>query len=177
MTNSKKNAIIIYTNKYFGLFQKYNTNIIEGFEMTEQKTIFVKPADVERKWYIIDAKDKVLGKVAVATATLLRGKHKPCFTPHQEIGDYVVIINADKVVLTGKKTDDKMYYRHSGYPGSLKEENYTQLNKRKPGYPLKLAIKRMLPQNKLGRKIFTNAKIFAGDTHQHAAQQPTVYEV
>lgn len=145
--------------------------------MTRQKTIFVNPADVDRKWYIIDAKDKIMGKVAVATATLLRGKHKPCFTPHQEIGDYVVIINAEKVKLTGNKANDKMYYRHSGYPGSLKEENFTQLNTRKAGYPLTLAIKRMLPQNKMGRKIFTNAKIYAGEQHPHESQQPIVYEV
>lgn len=145
--------------------------------MTKQQTVYVKPANVERKWYIIDAENKVLGKVAVATAILLRGKHKACFTPHQEIGDYVVIINADKVKLTGKKPTDKKYYRHSGYPGSLKEENYTELNKRKPGYPLSLAIKRMLPRNKLGSKLFTNVKVYAGPTHKQQSQQPISYEI
>lgn len=145
--------------------------------MTEQKTIFVNPANVDRKWFIIDAEDKILGKVAVATANLLRGKHKPCFTPHQEVGDYVIIINAEKVKLTGNKKEDKIYYRHSGYPGSLKSENYNQLNARKPGYPLAHAIKRMLPKNKLGSKIFTNVKIYAGSTHPHVAQQPIKYEV
>lgn len=145
--------------------------------MKEKNTIFVNPADVERTWYLIDAKDKIMGKVATAAATLVRGKHKPCFTPHQEIGDYVIIINSDKVKLTGNKAQDKKYYRHSGYPGSLKEENYEQLNARKPGYPLALAIKKMLPKNKLGNKIFTNIKIYADDTHPHTSQQPKQYEI
>ena len=141
------------------------------------KTYSAKPSDISHEWFIVDAENKVLGRLASDIAQILRGKHKPCFTPHQEIGDYVVIINAEKVKLTGNKANDKMYYRHSGYPGSLKEENFTQLNTRKAGYPLTLAIKRMLPQNKMGRKIFTNAKIYAGEEHPHESQQPIVYEV
>lgn len=145
--------------------------------MTRTKTIFVNPADVTRKWYIIDASNKTMGKVAVEAAKLVQGKHKRFFTPHQEIGDYVIIINAEKIQLSGNKPRDKKYYRHSGYPGSLKVESFDQLNKRKPGYPLELAIKRMLPKNKIGSKIFTNVKIYAGDTHPHIAQKPIAYEI
>ncbi len=147
--------------------------------MLDQKTIFIPPSKVVRKWYLIDAKDKVLGKVAVEIARLVRGKHKAEFTPHQEIGDYVVVINADKVKLTGNKETQKMYHRHSGYPGSLKSENYKRLNDRKPGYPLELAIKRMLPKNKLGNKLFTNVKVYAGEPNPlpHIAQKPEKYEV
>ena len=147
--------------------------------MLDQKTIFVPPSKVNRKWYVIDAKDKVLGKVAVEVAKLVRGKHKVEFTPHQEIGDYVVVINAEKVKLTGNKEMQKMYHRHSGYPGSLKSENYKALNNRRPGYPLELAIKRMLPKNKLGNKLFTNVKLYAGEPipFPYMAQKPEKYEV
>lgn len=145
--------------------------------MTKQNTIFVNPTTVEKKWCIIDAENQVMGKVAVAAAKLLRGKHKPVFTPHQVVGDYVIIINAEKVKLTGNKASQKIYYRHSGYPGSLKEENFEKLNTRKPGYPLALAIKRMLPKNKVGNELFTNVKIYAGATHPHIAQKPTPIKV
>ncbi len=135
--------------------------------------------EVERKWYLIDGKDKVLGKVAVEVAKLLRGKNKALFTPHQEIGDFVVVINAAQVVLTGKKREQKTYYRHSGYPGSLKSESYEDLNARKPGYALELAIKRMLPQNKMGRKILQNVKIYAENPspNPHRAQKLEIFEV
>ena len=136
------------------------------------KTIFVNPKDVERKWYVIDAQDQVLGRVAVKAATLLRGKHKPEYTPHQEIGDYVIIVNAGKVRVTGAKKSQKMYYRHSGYLGSLKAEPFQKLIGRRPTAPMELAVKGMLPKNRLGRKLFTNLKVYSGTDHPHAAQKP-----
>ena len=109
--------------------------------MTRQKTVYINPVDVERKWHIIDAQDKILGKVAVAAANLVQGKHKPCFTPHQEIGDYVVIINADKVALSGNKAQDKKYFRHSGYPGSLKKKTLQILIKESQAFLLSLQLR------------------------------------
>lgn len=141
------------------------------------KTLFVKPADVPRKWYVVDAQDKVLGRVAAKVAFILRGKHKPLFTPHQEVGDYVVIINADKAVLTGGKETKKMYYSYSGYKGGMRPDTYATLAARRPTAPLELAIKGMLPKGRLGRKLFTNVKVYAGDRHPHAAQQPEALEV
>lgn len=141
------------------------------------KTAFVNPKVVERKWYLIDAKDKILGKVAVKAAEILRGKNKPYYTPHQEVGEYVVIVNADKVRVSGTKADKKVYYRHSGYPGGLTTEGYRKMIGRKPTFPLEHALKGMLPNGRLGRKLFTNAKIYAGAEHPHAAQQPTAVEI
>ncbi|XP_060085546.1 large ribosomal subunit protein uL13-like [Ylistrum balloti] len=149
--------------------------ITRGY-MLDQKTVFVAPKDIQRKWYLIDAKDKILGRVATEVSKLLRGKHKVEFSPHQELGDYVIIINAEKVSLSGNKTMQKTYHRHSGFPGSLKSETFLELNNRKPGYVLKLAIKRMLPKNKLGAKLMNNVKIYAGETeHPHSAQKPEIY--
>ena len=141
------------------------------------RTVFVNPKAVDRKWYLIDAKDKILGKVAVAAAEILRGKNKPYFTPHQEVGGYVVIVNADKVRLSGTKANNKVYHRHSGYPGGMTTEAYSKMIVRKPTFPLEHAIKGMLPNGRLGRKLFTNAKIYAGSEHPHAAQQPTAVEI
>jgi large subunit ribosomal protein L13 len=141
------------------------------------KTIFVKPRDVIRKWYIIDAEGKVLGKVAAKAADLVRGKHKPEYTPHQEIGDYVVIVNAAKAVLTGRKPHQKEYYRHSGYPGGLRTETYEKVIKRKPVFPIEHALRGMLPKGRLGRKLFNNVKVYADGRHPHAAQQPETIEV
>ena len=140
-------------------------------------TIFVKPKDITRKWYIIDASGKRLGRVAVKAANLLRGKHKPEYAPHQEVGDYVIIINADKVEVTGNKRDRKMYYRHSGYPGGLTAERFSDMIQRKPTYPMEHAVKGMLPHNRLGRKLFTNLKVYAGENHPHAAQKPETVEI
>ncbi|RKX90384.1 MAG: 50S ribosomal protein L13 [Spirochaetes bacterium] len=140
-------------------------------------TIFVKPRDITRKWYIIDASGKRLGRVAVKAANLLRGKHKPEYAPHQEVGDYVIIINADKVEVTGNKRDRKMYYRHSGYPGGLTAERFSDMIQRKPTYPMEHAVKGMLPHNRLGRKLFTNLKVYAGENHPHAAQKPEAVEI
>jgi len=138
------------------------------------KTIFVKPREVERKWFLIDAQGQVLGRVAEKAATILRGKHKAAYTPHQEIGDYVIIINAEKAVLTGNKAKNKLYYRHTGYPGGIKVDNYEKLVARKPTSPMEKAIKGMLPKGTLGNKLFTNVKIYAGAKHPHAAQKPEV---
>jgi len=136
------------------------------------RTIFVKPKDVEKKWYVVDAAGKKLGKIAVKVASILRGKHKPIFSPHMDTGDYVIIINAEKIHLTGRKKIDKMYYRHSGYPGGLKAEPFFKIIERKPTFPLEHAIKGMLPKGSLGRKLFQNVKIYAGEEHPHKAQQP-----
>lgn len=140
------------------------------------KTIFVKPKDVDRKWHLIDAEGKVLGRVAAKAAVLLRGKDKPEYAPHQEIGDYVIIINADKAEVTGGKRQKKLYHRHSGYPGGLRTENYETLIARKPTAPMEKAVKGMLPKGPLGRKLFRNLKVYAGDRHPHAAQKPQIVE-
>ena len=141
------------------------------------KTVFVKPASVERKWYVIDAEGKVLGRLAAKVATLVRGKHKAIFAPNQELGDYVVVINADKAVVTGRKAQQKLYYRHSGYVGGLKVNTYEKLAARHPTAPLENAIKGMLPKGPLGRKMAKNAKIYAGSQHPHAAQNPTAIDL
>lgn len=141
------------------------------------KTIFVKPKEVERKWYLIDAQGKVLGKVAVKAADILRGKHKPYYTPHQEIGEYLIIVNAEKVKVTGGKEDKKIYYRYSGYPGGMTAEKLGKVLVRKPTFPLEAAIKGMLPHGSMGRKLFTNVKVYAGPNHPHAAQKPETIEI
>jgi len=141
------------------------------------KTIFVKPNEVERKWYVIDAAGQPLGRVAVKAANLLRGKNKALYTPHQEIGDYVIIVNATEAVMTGNKASDKLYYRHSGYLGGLKSENYEKLVARKPTAPMEKAIKGMLPKGPLGYKLFTNVKVYAGADHPHTAQKPEKIEM
>lgn len=141
------------------------------------KTIFVKPLELERKWFIIDAAGQPLGRVAVKAADILRGKNKPYYTPHQEVGDYVIVINATEVTLSGNKKADKMYYRHSGYLGGLKTENYEKLVARKPTAPMEKAIKGMLPKGTLGNKLFSNVKVYANAVHPHAAQQPVKIEM
>ncbi len=141
------------------------------------KTIFEKPYKVERKWYVIDAEGVALGRVAVKAASILRGKNKACYTPHQEVGDFVIIINADKATLSGKKRTDKIYYRHSGWMGGLKAETYEKVVAKKPTMPMEKAVKGMLPNGPLGNKLFTNVKIYTGTDHPHAAQQPTAIEV
>ena len=135
-------------------------------------TVMANAQTVERKWVLVDAKDRPLGRVATEAAYILRGKHKPTFTPHVDCGDYVVVINADKVVLTGKKLTDKKYYHHSGYPGGLTEEVYKDLLAKRPAFVLEKAIKGMLPKNRLGRKMGLKLKVYAGETHPHTAQNP-----
>ena len=141
------------------------------------KTVYVSTKDVLRKWYVIDAKGVILGKLAVEVAKLLRGKHKPEYTPYQEIGDFVVVVNAEKVRVTGRKPMQKMYYHHSGYPGSLKATPFGKMIVNKPTYPVEHAIRGMLPKNRLGRKLFTNVKVYAGEGHPHSAQQPESFVV
>ena len=141
------------------------------------KTIFVNPKDVERKWYVIDAEGLVLGRLAAKVASILRGKNKPQFTPHQEVGDMVVVVNAGKIRVTGRKRTDKIYYRHSGYPGGLKSTTFDKMIAKKPAFPVEQAIRGMLPKNRLGRKIFHNVKVYGGPDHPHAAQKPETLEL
>lgn len=141
------------------------------------KTFSAKNEDIKRSWYIVDAAGKTLGRLASQVAHRLRGKHKPEFTPHVDTGDYIIIINAEKVNLTGNKVNDKVYYHHTGYPGGIKDINFEKLNKQHPNRPLEKAIKGMLPKGPLGRDMFRKLKVYAGTEHPHAAQQPEVLEV
>jgi large subunit ribosomal protein L13 len=131
-----------------------------------------KPQEVRHAWYVIDAQGQVLGRMASRIAMVLSGKHKPIYTPGVDTGDYVIVINADKVQVTGKKSEKKIYYRHSLYPGGLRSETFSQLLARKPERIIELAVKRMLPQNRLGRKLFTKLKVYSGSEHPHQAQNP-----
>jgi large subunit ribosomal protein L13 len=139
------------------------------------KTYSAKPLEVERKWYVIDAEGKTLGRLAVLAANLLRGKHKPEYTPNVDTGDFVIIINAAKITVSGKKETDKMYYHHTGYPGGLKSASFKELMKKDATLALEKAIKGMLPHNTLGHDQFNKLKIYAGSEHPHAAQKPVVY--
>lgn len=141
-----------------------------------RRTYYAKQGEVERKWYLIDADGMVLGRMATEIARILRGKHKPQFTPHTDTGDFIVVINADKVRLTGKKIDDKIYYRHSGYPGGIKSINARALLKRFPERVVEYAVWGMLPKNSLGRKQYTKLKVYRGPSHPHKAQNPEKLE-
>jgi large subunit ribosomal protein L13 len=143
----------------------------------KMKTYVAKEQEVEKKWYLVDAKDIVLGRLATQIAVRLRGKHKPIFTPHTDTGDFVVVINADKVVLTGNKWDNKIYYRHSGYIGGLKQISARKLMEKKPDQVLYMAVKRMLPKNSLGRRQLKKLKIYAGSEHPHEAQNPQLLKI
>lgn len=140
-------------------------------------TYMAKVETIERKWYVIDAAGKPLGRTAVTAANILRGKHRPEFTPHVDCGEFVIIINADKAVLTGKKLEQKYYRRHSGYIGGLKEVQYKTLMATKPELAMELAVKGMLPHNSIGAKSATRLKVYAGAEHAHAAQKPEAVEV
>ena len=139
------------------------------------KSYIAKPADVDRKWYVIDAEGKTLGKLAVEAAMILRGKKKPIYTPHIDTGDYVIVINAEKVCVTGKKESDKIYKHHSGYPGGLKETLLKELRAKQPEEIIRHAVKGMMPKGKLGRQMFKKLKVYAGPEHPHAAQHPEEY--
>ena len=141
------------------------------------KTFIAKPAEVEHSWYIVDAEGQTLGRLASQIAAVLRGKHKPIFTPHVDCGDYVIVINAEKIHVTGQRLQQKKYYRHSGYPGGLSEISLADQLERFPTRPVELAVKGMLPKNKLGRKMFKKLKVYAGSEHEHAAQQPVPMEL
>lgn len=140
-------------------------------------TYMAKPGEVERKWYIIDADGKTLGRLATEAASIIRGKHKPQFTPHVDTGDFVIVINAEKIVLTGNKLQDKKYYRHSGYTGGLKVTTAQDMLNTKPERVLELAIHGMLPKNRLGNAMKTKLNVYAGSEHPHQAQQPEVWEL
>jgi large subunit ribosomal protein L13 len=141
------------------------------------RTFSPKPNDVERQWYVIDATDVVLGRLASQVATLLRGKHKPIFAPHVDTGDFVIVVNADKIVLTGNKLEQKKAYRHSGYPGGLRSVSYSELMEKRPDRAVEKAVRGMLPKNSLGRKMAKKLKVYAGAEHPHQAQQPVPFQI
>lgn len=138
----------------------------------EKLTRFIKSEDADKKWYLVDAKDKVLGRLASEVAKIIRGKNKPTFTPNMDTGDFVVVINADKVVLTGKRPELKQYIRHSGYPGGQKITSVKTVRASKPEFLVENAVKGMLPKNRLGKRLIKKLKVYAGETHPHQAQQP-----
>ena len=141
------------------------------------KTFVAKPAEVERKWYVVDAANQTLGRLSSEVAAILRGKHKPIYTPHVDTGDFVIVVNADKIVLTGNKLLQKKYRSHSGYPGGLKETIYKDLLAKKPERAIEAAIKGMLPHNRLGAKMYRKLKVYKGGVHPHQAQRPEVLEL
>ena len=140
-------------------------------------TFMAKASNVERQWYVIDAENLVLGRLASQVAAMLRGKHKPTFTPHVDTGDYIIVVNAEKLVLTGKKLDQKMYRHHTGYPGGLKETTNRRLMATKPEFALKEAVRGMLPKGPLGYAMLKKLHVYAGPNHEHQAQKPVVFEV
>jgi len=152
-----------------GTFKNYDGRV-------SMKTFSAKPHEVKREWFVVDAQDKVLGRLAAEIARRLRGKHKPEFTPHVDTGDYIVVVNVDKLRVTGNKALDKKYYRHSGYPGGIYERNFTELQNQFPERVLEKAVKGMLPKGPLGYAMIKKLKVYAGTEHPHAAQQPKVLE-
>ena len=141
------------------------------------KTLSIKKSDIEKNWWVADAEEQILGRFASKIAQVLRGKHKVNFTPHMDMGDCVVVINADKIQVTGKKETDKPYFRHTGYPGGGKETSLAEIRRKKPERIVENAVKGMLPHNRLGRSILSHLKVYAGSDHPHAAQQPQVLEL
>ena len=141
------------------------------------KSYMARPLEVERKWYVVDAEGKHLGRLATEIVRLLRGKNKPQYTPHVDVGDFVVVVNADRVAVTGRKAEQRVYRRHSGYPGGMKETSYEQMLARKPTEVLRKAVYGMMPKTRLARKQFKKLKIYAGPEHPHAAQDPQTLEV
>ena len=141
------------------------------------KTFSVKARDIRRDWYLVDASDKVLGRLASEVAQRLRGKHKPEYTPHLDMGDHIVVVNAEKVRVTGEKTADKIYHRHTGYPGGIKSERFDTLLARHPERIIETAVKGMLPKNPLGRQMFAKLHVYAGPDHKHQAQQPKALDI
>ena len=140
-------------------------------------TYFPKQGEIVRKWYVVDASGQTLGRLATQIADTLRGKRKPTYTPHVDTGDFVIVVNAEKIAVTGNKREDKMYYRHSGYPGGLKSRSLNEMLERRPEEVIRLAVKGMLPRNRLARKQLTKLKVYAGPEHPHAAQQPQPMEI
>ena len=140
------------------------------------KTYMAKKEEIEKKWYIVDASDKIVGRLATKIATILRGKHKPSYTPHVDTGDFVIVVNAEKVKFTGNKLDQKKYYKHTGYMGGIKETTAKDMLQKKPEEIIRHAVKGMLPKNRLGRKLLKKLKIYRGEEHPHQAQQPEKLE-
>lgn len=141
------------------------------------KTFAIKASEIEREWFVVDAEGKNLGRLATQIATILRGKHKPTFTPSMDVGDFVIVVNAEKVVVTGRKLEQKMYYRYSGYPGGLTETRLDRMLAKHPTRVIEHAVKGMLPKNRLGRAMIKKLKIYAGDSHPHAAQKPKALDL
>jgi large subunit ribosomal protein L13 len=141
------------------------------------KTFVATPSTIKREWFVVDATDKTLGRLATEIASRLRGKHKPEYTPHMDTGDYIVVVNVEKITVTGNKAEGKIYYAHTGYPGGLKETNFSKLQAKKPEMILEKAVKGMLPKGPLGRAMFRKLKVYAGTEHNHVAQQPTVLDI
>ncbi|MFU0799756.1 MAG: 50S ribosomal protein L13 [Xylanivirga thermophila] len=141
------------------------------------KTYMAKPEEIERKWYVVDATGKTLGRLASQVAAILRGKNKPIYTPHVDTGDHVIIINAEKIRVTGNKMDQKIYYRHTGYPGGLREASYREMMEKDPAFVLYTAVKGMLPHNKLGRDMIKKLRVYVGPEHPHEAQMPETLEL
>ncbi|MDH4135502.1 MAG: 50S ribosomal protein L13 [Anaerolineae bacterium] len=150
---------------------------LDGRSFIGVKTYTVREGDIKREWYVVDAQGKTLGRLASEIAKILRGKHKPIYVPHLDCGDYVIVVNAEKVQVTGKKLDQKFYYRHSGYPGGLKSINLRDQLQKHPTRVLKAAVRGMLPKNRLGRAMIKKLKLYAGSSHPHQAQQPKVLEL
>lgn len=145
--------------------------------MTNNKTFSPKPANISHEWWVVDAADVPLGRIASEVAQLIRGKHKPTFAPHVDGGDFVIVVNAGKVAVTSSKSQEKIYYRHSGYPGGLKAESFERLIERRPQQVIERAVKGMLPKSKLGRRLNRKLKVYAGPDHPHVAQQPKPYDL
>lgn len=141
------------------------------------KTFSAKPQDITREWFVVDATDKVLGRLAAQIALRLRGKHKAIYTPHMDTGDFIIVTNVEKIAVTGKKADDKKYFRHSGYPGGIYETNFKKMQNRFPGRALEIAVKGMLPKGPLGYAMLKKLKCYAGSAHPHTAQQPKILEI
>ena len=142
-----------------------------------KRTYVTKPEDIQRDWYVVDARGQTLGRLASEIARIIRGKHKPIYSPSADVGDYVIVVNADQVHVTGRKLDDKKYYRHSGYPGGLKEISLRRMLEEHPTRVVEHAVRGMLPKNRLGRKMFKKLKVYAGPEHPHEAQQPKPLEL
>ena len=141
------------------------------------KTYSLKLSDVQKKWYLVDAEGKTLGRLATQIAAILRGKHKPTFTPHMDMGDNIIVVNAEKVQLTGRKAEQKKYYRHSGYPGGIKVTSFSDMIEKKPRMVITTAVKGMLPHNRLGRRRMKNLKVYSGTEHPHTGQNPEKLEL
>lgn len=156
----------------------FSANRVGGKEeKMAEKSFIAKPAEIERKWYVVDADGKNLGRMASQIAAVLRGKNKPIYTPHVDCGDYVIVINAEKVAVTGKKRKEKIYKRHSGYPGGLKETTFEEMMKKHPTEAVRHAVKGMMPKGRLGRQMYKKLKVYAGPEHEHAAQKPEVLDI